>query len=301
VPWSDKKKYTYFDPARDTGTKDANGNPILGAWVNQFSDGIDFIVTKNPLTFKPNPEAVGVNFNDALGPAVMRQDGRFWLFAPGGSIDGPMPTHYEPFESPVKNPLYKQQRNPMAKSWSTRGSRYHEPGVDDAKYPMIISTYRITEHYLAGGMSRWLPWLAELMPELFVEISPELAAEKGIKNGDFVTVETVRNEIEARALVTSRIKPFVIDGKTVHEVGIPWHWGYMGLAKGDVTNDIVGMVGEPNTTIHEGKVFSGNLRAGRRRLTPAQIFNEKVAMDMDGEMTSAAIVNTPFLGEVENA
>ncbi len=301
IPWSEKKKYTFFEATFDTGTKDANGNPILGAWRNQFGDGIDFIVAKNPLTFKPNPEAVGVNFNDALGPAVMRQDGRFWLFAPGGSIDGPMPTHYEPFESPVKNPLYKQQRNPMAKSWNVKGSRYHEPGVDDAKYPMVISTYRVTEHYLAGGMSRWLPWLAELMPELFVEISEELANEKGIKNGEYVTVETVRSEIEGRALVTRRLKPFVIDGKVVHEVGIPWHWGYMGLATGDVTNDIVPMVGEPNTTIHEGKVFSGNLRLGRRRLLAPQIFAERAALDTDSEMAIASLTDSPYLGDVENA
>ena len=107
----------------------------------------------------------------------MRPDGKAWLFAPAGLVDGPMPAHYEPYESPVANLLYKQQSNPVAKTWKVPGNPYHE--VADPKYPIVVSTYRLTEHHLSGVMTRWLPWLAELMPELFCEISPELAAEKG--------------------------------------------------------------------------------------------------------------------------
>jgi formate dehydrogenase major subunit len=126
-------------------------------------------------------------------------------------------------------------------------------------------------------MSRWLPWLAELMPELFVEMSPELAQEKGVQNGDWVTVFTARGEVEGRALVTRRMRPFTINGKTVHEIGIPWHWGYNGLARGDVTNDISALVADPNVTIHEGKVFSGNLRAGRRSAPAPELFKKLLA------------------------
>jgi formate dehydrogenase major subunit len=136
--------------------------------------------------------------------------------------------------------------------------------VADADYPIVISTYRLTEHHLSGTMSRWLPWLAELMPELFCELSPELASEKGIKNADYVTISTKRGEIQARALVTRRMRPFKIDGKTVHQIGLPWHWGWQGLAKGDVVNNLSALVGDPNVSIHEAKVFTGNIRAGRR-------------------------------------
>jgi formate dehydrogenase major subunit len=154
-----------------------------------------------------------------------------------------------------------------------KGNPYHE-AADSEKYPIVISTYRLTEHYLSGSMSRWLPWLAELMPELFVEMSPELAKEKGVQNGDWVTVFTARGEVEGRALVTPRMRPFIINGKTVHEIGIPWHWGYNGLARGDVTNDISALVADPNVTIHEGKVFSGNIRAGRRSAPAPELFKK---------------------------
>jgi formate dehydrogenase major subunit len=108
-------------------------------------------------------------------------------------------------------------------------------------------------------MTRWLPWLAELMPELFCEISPELAAEKGIANHDRVRIFTPRAEIFAKALVTRRQQPLMVAGKTLHHVGLPWHWGYQGLVKGSVTNDLALMVGDPNVSIHEGKAFVCNL------------------------------------------
>ena len=110
--------------------------------------------------------------------------------------------------------------------------------VGDPKFPYVITTYRLTEHYLAGAMSRWLPWLTELQPELFVEISPELAQEKGIKNLDWCKISSPRGAIRAKALVTRRMRPFTIDGKVVHQVGMPWHWGYEGLSTGDVVNEL---------------------------------------------------------------
>jgi formate dehydrogenase major subunit len=298
-PWSQRKAYTYWDPNKDSGTTDANGKPVIGSWVNVAGDGIDYVLTKSP-DAQPKDRGTGTDAIGGNSPAIMKSDGKFWLFAPSGAVDGPLPTHYEPYESPVTNPVYKQQRNPVAKIWEVKGNPYHEL-ADAETYPLIVSTYRLTEHYLSGSMSRWLPWLAELMPELFVEMSPELAGEKGIKNTDWVTVVTKRGEVEGRALVTRRMRPFVIDGKTVHEIGIPWHWGYQGLASGDVTNDISALVADPNVTIHEGKVFSGNLRPGRRSATAPQL-HQKLLSQSDGpEISVASLQCGDSPGEVCNA
>jgi formate dehydrogenase major subunit len=158
----------------------------------------------------------------------------------------------------VPNLLYPQQQNsPVLKAWDVEGNRRAEP--EDPAFPYVLTTYRLTEHHLSGVMSRWLPWLAELQPELFVEISPELAGEKGIANLDWVTISSPRGAINAKALVTRRMRPMQIAGRTVHHVGLPWHWGYQGLVTGAVTNDLSLMVGDPNVSIHEAKAFVCNL------------------------------------------
>lgn len=247
-PWSEKKKLIYWDQQ-------------AAKWVSPFGEGIDFMPTKAPGS-KGKDDGIGFDWLGGSDPFIMRPDGKAWLFAPSGLVDGPMPTHYEPYESPVVNILHKQQSNPVAKVWNIEGNPYHE--VADKKYPIVISTYRLTEHYLSGSMSRWVPWLAELMPELFCEISPELAMEKGITNGNYMTIETARGAIQARALVTRRMKPFMIDGKTVHQVGMPWHWGWQGNSQGDVVNNLSALVADPNVTIHEGKVFTCNVKSGKR-------------------------------------
>jgi formate dehydrogenase major subunit len=247
-PWSEKKKLIYWDPKENK-------------WMSPFGEGIDFMPTKAPNAVGKD-NGLGFDWLGGGDPFIMRPDGKAWLFAPFGLVDGPMPAHYEPYESPVQNIIYKQQSNPVAITWKREGNPYHE--VADKKYPIVISTYRLTEHYLSGSMSRWVPWLAELMPELFCEMSPELANEKGITNGDYMTIETARGVIQARALVTRRMKPFVIDGKTVHQIGLPWHWGWQGHSQGDVVNNLSTLVADPNVTIHEGKVFTCNVRAGKR-------------------------------------
>ncbi len=296
-PWSERKAYTYWDPNK--AATDANGNAVTGSWVNVGGDGIDFVLTKAP-DAPAKEDGTGLDAFDGHSPAIMKPDGKFWLFAPSGAVDGPLPTHYEPYESPVTNPVYKQQRNPVAKIWEVKGNPYHE--LEDAEtYPLVVSTYRLTEHYLSGSMSRWLPWLAELMPELFIEMSPELAQERGIKNTDWVTVMTKRGEVEGRALVTRRMRPFVIDGKTVHSIGIPWHWGNQGLASGDVTNDISALVADPNVTIHEGKVFSGDLRPGRRSATAPQLHRQLLSQQGGPEITLASLQCNDSPGEVCNA
>lgn len=172
-----------------------------------------------------------------------------------------MPTHYEPIESPVANLLYAQQANPVAE-------RYDEPGnakapAMDPAYPIVATTFRVTEQYLSGAMSRFDSWLNELQPEMFVEIGPDLAAERGIEHGGWMVVWTVRGEIEARAMVTNRIKTLHVDGRTQHQIGVPFHWGYSGETVGSVANDLTAIVLDPNVSIHESKAFACNIRPGR--------------------------------------
>jgi formate dehydrogenase major subunit len=241
-PWSERKQWVWWDGSR---------------WVGY--DVPDFALTKAP-TAPPQRGAIGL---DALGgdqPFIMKADGVGWLFVPSGLVDGPLPTQYEPAESPVRNPLYKQQSSPVLKYWKTSGNPLvNQP---DEKFPIVITTYRLTEHYLSGAMSRWLPWLSELQPELFIEISPELAQEKGIGNLDWVLVSSPRAQIRAKALVTRRLRPLQIEGRTVHQVGMPWHWGWEGLVTGDVVNELTALVGDPNVSIHEGKAFVCNIERG---------------------------------------
>jgi formate dehydrogenase major subunit len=258
-PWSEKKKLVYWDPNAES--KDPKGNTVLGKWVSPSGESVDFAATKAPNS-RGKDNGIGFDWLSGNDPFIMRADGKAWLFAPAGLVDGPLPTHYEPYESPVANLLYKQQSNPVAKVWKIEGNPYHK--VADPDYPIVISTYRLTEHHLTGVMTRWLPWLAELMPELFCELSPELAAEKNIKNAEYMTIKTARGEVQARALVTRRMRPFVINGKTVHEIGLPWHWGWQGRAQSDVVNNLSALVADPNVSIHEGKVFTCNVQAGKR-------------------------------------
>lgn len=217
----------------------------------------DFPTGKAP-NAPANSEGVGIETHDGASPFLMQADGKGWLFVPTGLLDGPLPTHYEPYESPVKNVVYRQQANPTAKVWHRPDNPYAPVGSEE--YPHVLSTYRLTEHHLSGTMSRWLPWLAELQPELFCEISPEHAAEIGIGNTDWVEISTPRGSIRAKALVTRRIRPYRLRERTVHHVGLPWHWGYKGVTTGDVVNNLSALVGEPNTTIHESKVFVCNVR-----------------------------------------
>jgi len=186
-------------------------------------------------------------------PFIMRPEGLGCLFA-NSLADGPFPEHYEPLESPVRNLMSSQECNPAVKVW--------EPDKvgDRSVYPIVATTYRVSEHWQAGAMTRNTPWLVELMPDVFVEMSGDLARRKGIRNGDWVLVETARGSMKARALVTQRFEPFLIDGRLVDQIGIPWHWGYAGLATGDSANLLTPHVGDANTMIPEYKAFLCALR-----------------------------------------
>jgi formate dehydrogenase major subunit len=164
----------------------------------------------------------------------------------------------------VRNPVYpEQQKDPAAAKMEREGNAYAYE-VDDKRFPYVLTTYRLTEHHTAGGMSRQLSHLAELQPEAFCEISPELANELSIENGSWVTLTSPRGITSVRALVTPRIKRLWVEGKPVHVVGLPYHFGWKGLAKGDVANDLLAISEEANVRIMETKALVCNLIPGRR-------------------------------------
>jgi formate dehydrogenase major subunit len=252
-PWSERKRYVWWSE------KDAR-------WEGY--DVPDFPVDKPP-DYRAPADAKGMDAINGHNPFIMHADGVGWLFAPAGLLDGPMPTHYEPLESPVDNQLYPRIRqNPAALEWN----RADNPKALDptSTYPCVATTFRLTEHHTAGGMSRFVPWLDELQPAMFAEIDPILAAERGIEDGGWMVVSSPRADIEARAKVTARMKPLNIDGVTVHQVALPWHWGYSGPDRGDSTNDLIMLSGDPNVSIQDSKAFVCNVRPGRRTGAPTE-------------------------------
>jgi formate dehydrogenase major subunit len=243
-PWSERKRYVWWDAAG-------------GKWTGE--DVPDFQPDKRP-DYRP-PE--GAKAQAAIAghhPFIMQPDGRGWLFVPAGVVDGPLPTHYEPDESPISNPLYAQESNPARQCFRRAGNEHNER----AEFPYVVTTYRLTEHHTAGGMSRFVPYLSELQPAMFCEVSPELARERGLEHGGWATVATARAEIEARVVVTERMAPVEVDGSTVHQIGLPYHWGSRGLTTGDAANDLLEAVLDPNVHIQESKVATCDIRPGRR-------------------------------------
>jgi len=183
-------------------------------------------------------------------PFIMLPEGVGRIFAKG-LADGPFAEHYEPMESPTKNIMNSQKVNPASVILPTTKGEYGTSG----KYPYVGTSYRVTEHWQAGAMTRNLPWLDELVPNMFCEISPSLAKKKGIKNGDSVEISSKRGAIKAYALVTDRVQPWKINGKSVEMVGMIWHFGYAGHATGDSCNNLTPHIGDANTMIPEFKAF----------------------------------------------
>jgi formate dehydrogenase major subunit len=265
TPWSERKKLVWWDAAKKE-------------WTGL--DVPDFTKTKAP-NYKPVPGAKG---DDALAgdkPFIMNTEGLGRLFVPGGLKDGPLPAHYEPLESPVRNDVYPaRQSDPAAREFDRPDNVF--ANSPDMRFPYVLTTYRMTEHHTAGGMSRHLSHLAELQPELFCEISLELAGELDIAHRSWVTVTTPRGIVEARAAVTARMRPMRMGDRVVHQVGLPYHWGWKGLVKGDIANDLVALSQEPNVRIQESKAMLCNLQPGRRQRGPAALEQLHGAMMANG-------------------
>ena len=250
-PWSERKRLVWWDGRKKK-------------WVGE--DNPDFQEDKPPDYVPPD----GARAEDAIAgnhPFILQSDGRGWLYAAVGLMDGPLPTHYEPHESPFDNLLYSQRANPTRQLFKHKVNPYNPAGSE--AYPYVFSTYRLTEHHTAGAMSRTLPYLSELQPEFFVEVSPELAAERKLEHGGWATVITARTAIEARVLETERMKPVEVDGRRLHQVGVPYHWGARGLTTGDAANDLFPVVLDPNVQIQEVKAATCDIRPGRRPRGPA--------------------------------
>jgi len=182
-------------------------------------------------------------------------------------VDGPLPAHYEPQESPFENPLYGQQHNPARQLYDRPETPYNPE--HSTVFPYVATTYRLTEHHTAGGMSRTVKYLSELQPEMFCEVSPELAEERGLEHGGWATIVTTRSAIEARVLVTDRVMSIEVEGRTLQQVGLPYHWGRRGLVTGDGANDLFGLALDPNVHIQEVKAATCDVVAGRRPRGPA--------------------------------
>ena len=189
----------------------------------------------------------------------MKPEGHAHVFGPGRA-DGPFPEFYEPLECPVsENPLSSHLHNPTVKLFKTSADKYLM--TCDPRYPYVGTTYRVTEHWQTGVMTRWQPWLLECQPQLFCEMDEELAKLKGIKNADLVIVESPRGKVEAVAIVTKRFKPLKVEGSVVHMVGLPYHYGWVHPKNGgDSANLLTPSVGDPNTKIPETKAFMVNVR-----------------------------------------
>ena len=255
-PWSERKKLVWWDSEKWTGI-----------------DVAGFVQGKPP-DYEPEVGAEGLDAIPGDAPFILHEDGLGWIYVPKGLKDGPFPTHYEPLESPVSNELYSRDTNPPEHWFTRQENRFAPPG--DSRFPFVLTTYRLTEHHTAGGMSRFLSHLAELQPEMFAEISPELARELKIRNGDHVCIVTLRAAIEARALVSRRIRPLQLNGRTLHQVALPYHYGTAGLVRGASANDLLTISGEPNVTIMEAKACTCNIVPGRlpRGLAFAEFLNK---------------------------
>ncbi len=247
-PWSKRKAYIRWDA-------DA------GRWVGP--DVPDFPVTLAPSS-RPQPGATGIAAIGGDDPFFLHSDGKGWLWSGDALRDGPLPTHYEPIESVAPNALYRQQSNPERIEWVRADNPYHW-AFDDPRYPFVVTTYRLTETFGSGSMAnRNLPWLAELQPEAFCEVSPELAELRGLVNGGWAVIASARAEIELRVLVTRRMRPLRLAHERVaHQIGIPYQWGPVGMLEGANINSLFKFSGDPNVTIEECKAITADIRAGR--------------------------------------
>jgi len=193
-------------------------------------------------------------------PFIMKPDGVASIYGPG-LAEGPFPEHYEALECPLEtNAMSKQRINPTIKIFSDQADAFYSC---DLRFPYVGTTYRVSEHWQTGVMTRHCSWLLEMQPQNFVEMSVELGKELNIANGETVIVSSGRGEVKAVALVSERFKPFKVENTTVHQVGLPWHYGWQFPEDGsgyDSVNLLTPNVGDANTMIPESKAFMVNVR-----------------------------------------
>jgi formate dehydrogenase major subunit len=252
--WPLNRRILYNRASVDVNGKPFNTQkPVIawegGKWVGDIPDG----------PWPPLAEKGGTL------PFIMVKDGHAAFFG-SGPVDGPFPEHYEPAETPLdRHPFSDQISSPVYKFHTTKMDKIAAPA--DPNYPIVLTTYNLTEHWCGGVESRSVPNLLETEPQLYVEMSPELAKEKGIKNGNGVIIESARGRVEAIAMVTVRIRPFTVMGKTVHLIGMPFAFGWVTPGCGDATNRLTVTAYDPNTTIPETKACCVNLRKADEPLT----------------------------------
>jgi formate dehydrogenase major subunit len=241
-PWDKEQPVIQF--AGDS----ADGKYISSKWIGDVPDG----------GWYPMQNPDGTMRADSKYPFIMRKHGHGQIFGPGRA-DGPFPEHYEPLECPIeKNLLSSQRMNPTAPVYGTKSDEW---ATCDPRFPYVATTYRVVEHWQTGVLTRWQPWLLEMQPQVFVEMSEELAQLKGIKNGERVKVSSPRGSLMATAIVTKRMQPFKIGGAVVHQVGLPWHYGWRMPVSGleESANLLTAATGDPNTRIPETKAFMVNV------------------------------------------
>lgn len=246
--WPDNRRILYNRASSDPQGKPWNPDKVLNYWDGSkwvLIDRPDFVAAKNGEPVPPNNNAFFM---------LWEQNGRLESY---GMVDGPLPEHFEPFETPIdKNPLNGQLQNPML----AFGDMPSVKRGSAEEYPIIATTYSVTELWQTGSQSRSCPALLEAMPNQFIEISEELAKEKGIKSGDMVRVWNNRGSATVPAVVTIRIKPLYVEGENRHIIGMTHHFGWAGtFGTGDVVNDLTPNVGDPNTFVPEYKAFLVNI------------------------------------------
>lgn len=246
--WPNNRRILYNRASADINGKPWNPDKVLCEWTGDswiLNDAADFVAKKGDDPVPPNNKAFFM---------LWEQNGRLESY---GMEDGPLPEHFEPFETPVETNLLNGSLNSPCMKFANNESTKHGSASD---YPIVATTYSVTEHWQTGGQSRACPALVEAMPSQFIEISEELASEKGIASGDMVRVWNNRGSVEVNAVVTKRIKPFTVHGNTQHLVGLTHHFGWSDLfGTGDVVNDLTPNVGDPNSQTPEYKAFLVNI------------------------------------------
>ena len=251
--WPANRRTLYNRASCDLDGRPWDPERVIVEWNGERWVGAD--VPDIGLTAKPRE----------VGPFIMNPEGTSRFFSRRLMRDGPFPTHMEPFESPIENPFNRRMRgNPVARIFP---DDLEGLGTSD-EFPFVATSYRLTEHF--HYWTKHNRTNAVTQPEFFVEISEQLAADRGIAKGDRVRVWSSRGQIWAKAVVTKRIQPLVCDGKPVHIVGIPIHWGFKGAArKGFGSNSLGPFVGDANIETPEFKAYLVNIERAADQEVPA--------------------------------